>query len=42
MTVASSHPDETILTSQVRKNTFEEYEEDYRPHIACFKLLESC
>ena len=40
MTVASSHPDETILTSQVRKNTLQEYEEDYRPHIACFKFLD--
>ena len=36
----TTSPDETILTSKVRKNTFEEYEEDYRPHIACFKFLD--
>lgn len=29
------------LTSKYRHNTFEEYEEDYRPHIACFKFLEN-
>ena len=40
MTVAAAQPDETIQTSQVRKNTFEEYEEDYRPHIACLKFLD--
>ena len=32
---------EQILTSKYRHNTFEEYEEDYRPHIACFKFLDN-
>ena len=38
--VVSTQPNETIKTSHIRKNTFEEYEEDYRPHIACFKFLD--
>lgn len=31
---------EAIMTSRIRKNTFEEYEEDYRPHVACLKFLD--
>jgi len=37
---SAPQPDETVRTSLVRKNTLEEYEEDYRPHIACFKFLD--
>ncbi len=31
--------DEEICTSRWRKNTLEEYSDDYRPYIACFKFL---
>lgn len=40
LTISSTQAEETILTSHIRKNTFEEYKEDYRPHIACLKFLD--